>query len=79
VNVWHAGMNKFFTLYERVKVRVEMAATNVFNHPNWSNPGTNASTTVSAGVVTGVGGVQGGSTGDKPGARTLRAGFRLEF
>jgi hypothetical protein len=79
VNVWHAGMNKFFTLYERVKVRVEMAATNVFNHPNWSNPGTNASTTASAGVVTGVGGVQGSSTGDKPGARTLRAGFRLEF
>jgi hypothetical protein len=81
VNVWHTGMNKVFTFEssERLRLRIEMTATNAFNHPNWSNPGTNVSTTASAGVVTGVGGVQGGSTGDKPGARTLRAGFRLEW
>jgi len=81
VNVWHAGMSKSFTFesHERLKLRVEMTATNVFNHPNWSNPGTNISTVASAGIITGVGGVQGSSTGDKPGARTLRAGFRLEW
>jgi hypothetical protein len=79
VNVWHAGVDKSFTLYERLKLRVEMTATNVFNHNNWSNPGTNVSTTASAGLITGVGGVQGGSTGDKPGPRALRAGFRLEW
>jgi hypothetical protein len=79
VNVWHAGMNKTFDIYERFRFRVEMTATNVFNHPNWSNPGTGVNTTASAGVITAVGGVQGASTGDKPGPRTLRAGFRLEF
>jgi hypothetical protein len=79
VNVWHTGMNKVFNLYERLKLRVEMTATNVLNHPNWSNPATNVSTTASAGVISGVGGVQGSSTGDKPGPRTLRAGFRLEW
>jgi hypothetical protein len=81
VNVWHTGVNKTFTFEksERLKLRVEMTATNVMNHPNWSNPGTNVSTSASAGVITGVGGVQGSSTGDKPGPRTLRAGFRLEW
>jgi hypothetical protein len=81
VNVWHTGVNKTFTFEssERLRLRVEMTATNALNHPNWSNPGTNVSTTASAAVITGVGGVQGASTGDKPGPRTLRAGFRLEW
>ena len=79
VNVWHAGMDKSFTLYERLKLRVEMTATNIFNHNSWSNPGTTINSPASAAIVTGVGGVQGGSTGDKPGPRVLRAGFRMEW
>ncbi|MGH9469727.1 MAG: hypothetical protein ACRD1N_05215 [Terriglobia bacterium] len=33
----------------------------------------------SFGTISGVGGVNGGSTGDEPGARALQAMFRLEW
>jgi hypothetical protein len=79
VNNWDTGLFKSFTIREHVRLRVEMTATNVFNHNNWSNPATNISTLAAVGVITGVGGVQGSSTGDKPGPRTLRAGVRLEW
>jgi len=79
VNNWDTGLFKAFTIREHARLRFEMTATNVFNHNNWSNPGTNISTLASVGVITGVGGVNGSSTGDKPGPRTLRAGVRLEW
>jgi hypothetical protein len=31
------------------------------------------------GVISGVGGVNGASTGDQPGARSFRMGLRFEF
>jgi len=33
----------------------------------------------SAGIITGVGGVNGGATGDAPGVRVFRTALRLEF
>ena len=79
VNVFHAGLYKTFPILESgLRARVELTATNVLNHPNWSNPRLNiASWTV--GKITGVGGVNGGSTGDLPGPRTLRLGIRVEW
>lgn len=79
VNVWHMGLHKNFEFSERARFRWELTATNVFNHPNWSNPVTNITSTGTVGVISGVGGVNGASTGDQPGARSFRMGFRVEW
>ncbi len=72
----HTGLAKHFSLHERLKLRTELTATNVMNHPNWSNPAMNISSPASAGIISGVGGV---SDSDQPGVRKLRAGVRLEW
>src|SRR4029079_5657467 len=43
--VFHAGLAKQFKFGERMRLRVEMTATNLFNHPNFSNPALNISST----------------------------------
>jgi len=45
-------VGKYVNLYEQVRLRFEMTAFNVFNHPNWANPGMNI--TSSPGRITGV-------------------------
>ena len=79
VNVWHSGLAKVIPIKERLKLRAEMTATNILNHPNWSNPGLVVNATASAGVISAVGGVNGGATGDNPGVRVFRAALRLDF
>jgi len=79
VNVWHLGLFKSFRFGEQARVRWELTGTNFFNHPNYSNPATNISQAAAVGVITGVGGVNGASTGDQPGARNFRMGLRLEW
>jgi Carboxypeptidase regulatory-like domain/TonB dependent receptor-like, beta-barrel len=79
VNVWHMGLFKSFYLSETIRLRWELTATNFFNHPNYSNPATNISQASSVGVISGVGGVNGASTGDQPFARNFRMGLRLEW
>ena len=49
------------------KLTWEFSALNVMNRQNWSNPGLNITTVASAGIISGVGGVNGGSIGDAPG------------
>jgi hypothetical protein len=79
VNIWHLGLFKTFAITEAVRLRWELTGTNFFNHPNYSNPGTNISQAASSGVISGVGGVNGASTGDQPGARAFRMGLRLDW
>jgi hypothetical protein len=79
VNVWHAGFFKSFHFNEQTRLRWELTATNLFNHPNYNNPGLNISQAASAGVISGVGLVNGASTGDQPGARSFRMGLRLDW
>lgn len=79
VNVWHTGFHKNFIFTEKMRLRLEMTATNFFNHPNWSNPAVNISQVANVGVISGVGGVNGSSTGDQPGARSFRLGVRFEW
>jgi hypothetical protein len=80
VNVWHMGLIKNFEFGEKApRLRWELTATNAFNHPNWSNPNTNISAAAQVGVISGVGGVNGASTGDQPGPRAFRMGVRLEW
>lgn len=79
VNIWHMGLAKVIPFSERARLRAEITATNIFNHPQWSNPGTTITAAASAGIITGVGGVNGASTGDQPGPRAFRASARFEF
>jgi hypothetical protein len=79
VNVWHAGLYKNLEFTEKVRLRWELTATNVFNHPNWSNPNTTITSTAQVGVISGVGGVNGASTGDQPAQRSFRMGLRAEW
>ncbi len=76
VNIWHAGFFKYFDLSERAKLRWELTATNFFNHPNYSNPGTNITSQAQVGVISAVGDV---STLDQPDQRAFRMGIRLEW
>jgi hypothetical protein len=80
VNVWHVGFIKNFEFADRgPRLRWELTATNFFNHPNYSNPNTNITSLAQVGVISGVGGVNGASTGDQPGARSFRMGVRVEW
>jgi outer membrane receptor protein involved in Fe transport len=79
VNVWHMGFFKKFELTEQARLRWELTATNIFNHPNWSNPATSITSTAQVGVISSVGGVNGSSTGDQPYARSFRMGLRFEW
>ena len=79
VSIWHVGLFKSFSLTETVRLRWELTGTNFFNHPNYNNPGTNISQTGASGVISGVGAVNGASTGDQPGARAFRMGLRLDW
>jgi len=79
VNVWHVGLYKTIPIRERMQLRWEASATNFLNHPNYSNPATNITQLANVGVISGVGGVNGSSTGDQPGARAFRMGLRFEF
>ena len=79
VNIWHMGLFKSFQLSEKAKLRWELTGTNFFNHPNYNNPATNISQAGAVGVISGVGAVNGQSTGDQPGARAFRMGLRLDW
>lgn len=72
----NAGVAKNFRITETVRLRAEMTATNLANHPNWDNPGLNFTSTASAGVISGAGGNAGF---DQSGARTFRTGLRVEW
>jgi hypothetical protein len=79
VNVWHMGFHKDFIFHEQKRLRWEMTATNIFNHPNWSNPATDISDTEGVGIISGVGEVSGDSTGDQPYVRSFRMGLRFQW
>ncbi len=74
--VFDAGLAKHFRFHERIRLRLELTATNVFNHPNYGNPALNIANAATAGVI---------STGkdssdlDQSGARSFRTAIRLEW
>jgi hypothetical protein len=57
-------------------MRCELTATNLLNHPNWSNPATNISSLAQVGVISSVGEV---SDLDPSGPRAFRMGIRLDW
>jgi hypothetical protein len=77
VNVWHMGMHKDFFFTEQARLRWEMTAVNIFNHPNWGNPSLDI--TGGAGVISSTGGPTNGSITDNAGSRSFRMGIRLQW
>ncbi|MGH9838867.1 MAG: hypothetical protein ACREEM_08795, partial [Blastocatellia bacterium] len=77
-NVWHAGLYKSFNFTERARLRLEMTATNVFNHPNYGNPNVNISNANTVGRITSIGGPTSSGL-DQTAQRALRLGARLEW
>jgi hypothetical protein len=80
-NVFHAGLAKYFNFTERWRLRLDITSTNLFNHPNYSTPlptdaALNISQMAQVGVLSAVGGT---SDLDQSGARSFRAGIRLEW
>jgi hypothetical protein len=78
-NVVHAGLAKYFNFTERWRLRLDITSTNLFNHPNYSPlaaGAVNISQTAQVGVLSGVGGT---ADLDQSGARSFRAGIRLEW
>jgi hypothetical protein len=75
------GLHKDFIFNERgTRLRWEITATNIFNHPNWGNPDMNVADGPGAfGVITDATGATNGSTGDQLGSRSLRMGLRLQW
>jgi hypothetical protein len=78
-NVWHMGVAKEFQFNDKgALLRWEFTGTNIFNHPNWANPGLVLSSASSFGVITTLG-VNNASTGDINGVRSLRMGLRIKW
>jgi hypothetical protein len=74
--VFDAGLAKRFRLHERMWVRLELTATNVFNHPSFGNPAVDISKAATVGVISGV---KDSSDLDQSGARSFRTAIRLEW
>jgi hypothetical protein len=74
--VFDAGLAKRFRLGERARARLELTATNVFNHPSFGNPSVNISNAATVGVI---GSVKDSSDLDQSGARSFRTAIRLEW
>jgi hypothetical protein len=74
--VVNVGLAKHFTFAERLRLRLEMTATNFFNTTNLNNPNTNITAAGGAGVITAAGGEM---DLDAAGPRNFRAGIRLEW
>lgn len=74
--VWNLGVAKHFHVAERLRVRWELTATNVFNHPNYDLPNTNISSGIQFGVISDVSEV---SVLDPSGPRRFRMGLQLEW
>jgi len=83
VNIWDAGIFKEVAYKERLRIRWEMTAVNILNHPNYNDPQLNISSAGTVATITGVGSssnVSGASSPlDPTGARAFRTGLRLEF
>ena len=83
LHVWDAGIFKSLVEKEHLRIRVELTAVNVLNHPNYSDPNMNISAAGNVGVISSVGGASNVSGASSPldpsGGRAFRSGLRIEF
>jgi hypothetical protein len=74
--VWSAGLYKYFNFTERLRLRLELTAGNLLNHPNYGLPDSNLSQAASFGVISDVGDT---SSLDQSGPRAFRTAIRFEW
>lgn len=70
------SVTKTFAITERLRLNYAAMMSNVFNHPNFSNPASNISVPAQAGVITGQ---HGRFSADRSGPRFIDMRLRLEF
>lgn len=70
------SLTKRFALTERLRLDFLSMMSNVFNHPNFANPGSNISAPAQAGVITSQ---HGRFSADRSGPRFIDMRLRLEF
>ncbi len=73
----HANLAKAFVIRERLRLRFELIASNVFNHPNYRDPNTNISQTASVGRISNV--VDRNSKMDMAIPRYIQLALRLNW
>ncbi|MBM3796211.1 MAG: hypothetical protein FJW31_19615 [Acidobacteria bacterium] len=73
----NAGIAQNIVFGERARLRLELTGTNVFNTPNYANPGVNITQHAGVGVITSTGGDV--VPLDSNGPRGLCLGVRLEW
>jgi hypothetical protein len=73
INIFNMGLHKSFDITEKMRLRWEMTAVNMFNHPNWGQPNVNLSGGVNFGRISTIGSY------DNTGIRQFRMGTRLEW
>ena len=83
-NMMHGGVHKYLRFGDDPrwpKVRLEMTATNVLNHPNWSNPVVDLSAAGRVATINGVGGPQQwrSNFNESAGMRSMQLGVRVEW
>ncbi|MBI1353480.1 MAG: hypothetical protein GC160_03980 [Acidobacteria bacterium] len=76
-NVLHGSIAKHFMVKERVRIRLEMLASNALNHPNYQDPDTNISQLGSVGRITQT--VDRNIKLDSAITRELQAQIRIEW
>lgn len=76
-NVFHSSIAKEFRYAERVRIRLEGLATNLFNHPNWAAPNMSITAGVNSGRVTNV--IDRNAKFDSAVPRELQVQFRVEW
>ena len=77
VNVLHATLAKQILVKERVRLRLELLATNALNHPNYMDPNTNITNLGTAGVITAT--IDRNAKFDSAIPREMQAQLRIEW
>jgi hypothetical protein len=75
--VLHGSVAKHFMIKERARLRIELLATNVLNHPNYQDPNTRIDLVGAAGTITAV--IDRNLKFDSAIPRELQAQIRLEW
>ena len=75
-SVFDGGLSKRFSIGERARLRLELTATNLLNHPSYGNPALNIANAATVGVISGG---KDSSDLDQSGARSFRTSVRLEW
>ena len=76
-NLINLSISKLFSIRDRARLRLQVDASNAFNHPNYSNPGLNVTQNAAAAVITAV--ANPSFNLDNAGQRQVNLHLRVEW